>query len=487
VWAAAPRGGPARRPPPGLRMPGCCFAATAPLAVYAAGLLLCQSAAPLLPLPTGHQLQQDDGRRIRRPAWAGRLRTSWDEGRQPLPVLPNVTAIKIYNATRATGVYSHAPMLSYHRGLLLASWKNHNTTEDSPGQFVRWAWSSDGGASYSEPATLFPNVSDGSQGTLSVPNCSHTPAKERTAGCAHLFAEPTLVLGAAQHVYMAASLQQFCLYPYPWPGRRDVLLRRVSITSGQPPQLGPIFWLDGIPPSFEAVSARLGLVSLESMDAITRTDVAELSNPRQLPCVAGAKCEACVGSCQPLPPIMGAPAGKNQQKGCDIDYEGTRQSWIERTRYTVPGSQREILLYRNNHSKETAYFCFSTRAGPHEPWSEPAPSGIPDSTSNMNAGMLPDGRIFVLSNHATRATLVLSLSHDGYNFSHAYDIAACDRAPFSNPSQPNGCKRRNIHPGVGFGVCYPQGVVVPELGALFVIASVNPEDIWVLNIPLASI
>ena len=199
------------------------------------------------------------------------------------------------------------------------------------------------------------------------------------------------------------------------------------------------------------MSKRLGLVSLASMDATTRQDMEQLSNPRKLPCAAGAKCEACVGSCQPLPPIMGPP-GTGQNSGCDIDYGGSHQSWIERTRYSVPGSQREVLLYRNNHSKETAYFCFSARAGPHEPWSEPAPSGIPDSTSNMNAGTLPDGRVFLLSNPSTRATLVMSLSRDGYNFSHAYDIAACDRAPFSNPSQPNGCKRRNTDPGVGFGV-----------------------------------
>ena len=73
-----------------------------------------------------------------------------------------------------------------------------------------------------------------------------------------------------------------------------------------------------------------------------------------------------------------------------------------------------------------------------------------------------------------------------YNFSEAYDIASCERTTFSNPSQPDG-GGTHIHPGVGFGVCYPQGVVVPELGALFVIASVNPEDIWVLKIPLASL
>ena len=294
-----------------------------------------------------------------------------------------------------------------------------------------------------------------------------------------------MVLGAAKRVYMAASLQQFCLYPYPWPGRRNLLLRRVTISSGQP-VLGPIFWLDGIPPSFESVSKRLGILPLASMDATTRNDIAELSNPAMLPCASGAKCEACVGSCQPLPPMMGAP-GTGQQKGCDIDYEGSQQSWIERTRYTVPGSQREVLLYRNNHSKDTAYFCFSTRAAPSESWSEPAPSGIPDSTSNMNAGALPDGRIFVLSNPSTRATLVMSLSEDGYNFSQAFDIASCSRAPFSNPAQPDGCKRRNTNPGAGYGVCYPQGVVVTELGVLFVAASVNPEDIWVIKVPLASL
>ena len=96
----------------------------------------------------------------RQPAWSSALRTSWDDGRNQLATVPNVTGVKVYNATASRGLYSHAPMISYHDGLMLVSWKNHNTSEDSPGQFVRWAWSKDGGATYSEPATLFPNVSD---------------------------------------------------------------------------------------------------------------------------------------------------------------------------------------------------------------------------------------------------------------------------------------------------------------------------------------
>ena len=259
---------------------------------------------------------------------------------------------------------------------------------------MRWAWSSDGGVTFSEPATLFPNVSDGSEGSLSAPNCSHTPGHENTTSCAHLFAEPTLVLGSAKHVYMAASLRQFCLYPYPWQGRRDVLLRRVSISQQKPPELGPIFWLDGIPPGFEAVSERQRIVSLASMDATTQRDFAQLSDANVLPCGPGAKCEACVNGCQQLstidppgPPGLRPPAG--QKIGCDIDYEGSGQSWIERTRYSVPASHSDVLLYRSKRvlggNQSGQFFCFSTRDDPTAAWSQPAPSGTHSGEHTVRA------------------------------------------------------------------------------------------------------
>ena len=87
------------------------------------------------------------GRSASRPTGA----PAWGPGLRPSspPILPNVTVVtgvNVYNATVASGTYSHAPMISYHGGVLLVSWKNHNSSEDSPGQWVRWAWSSDGGA-----------------------------------------------------------------------------------------------------------------------------------------------------------------------------------------------------------------------------------------------------------------------------------------------------------------------------------------------------
>ena len=103
-----------------------------------------------------------------------------------------------------------------------------------------------------------------------------------------------------------------------------------------------------------------------------------------------------------------------------------------------------MLLYRNN--KTMHYLCFAERSGTAADWSEPAPVAFPDSGSNINAGTLPDGRVFVLSNLRSRQQLVLSLSRDGYSFDVALDVAACTRAPFSSATQPDGCRRRNPGP-----------------------------------------
>ena len=89
-------------------------------AVAASQLLqLCLAGTPFTAAAGGQQRP--------RPAWTPELRSHWDNGcptvhpcnrtAHPLPILPNVTGVKVYNATRATGVYSHAPMLSYHDGL----------------------------------------------------------------------------------------------------------------------------------------------------------------------------------------------------------------------------------------------------------------------------------------------------------------------------------------------------------------------------------
>ena len=92
-----------------------------------------------------------------------------------------------------------APMLTYHDGQFLASWKNSPVDEDQPGQRVLFSQSKDGvtwsGTNGSN--ILFPNMSTG-------------------ANPAALFAEPALYING--RTYAAASPLQFCLYPCSYPG-----------------------------------------------------------------------------------------------------------------------------------------------------------------------------------------------------------------------------------------------------------------------------
>lgn len=77
-----------------------------------------------------------------------------------------------------------------------------------------------------------------------------------------------------------------------------------------------------------------------------------------------------------------------------------------------------------------------------------------------------------------RDPLVLSLSSDGYAFDKAFVAVSCHLEPVSS------CKRRN--PGGGSpGPQYPQGLVHGD--HIYVIMSMNKEDIWVTEIPLASL
>ena len=69
---------------------------------------------------------------------------------------------------------------------------------------------------------------------------------------------------------------------------------------------------------------------------------------------------------------------------------------------SVPGTSADVLLYRNkpktllpldNHTLWSSY-----RTAPGEPWLGPFKTNITDDTSNIHAGTLPDGRVFLVSN-----------------------------------------------------------------------------------------
>ena len=423
-----------------------------------------------------------------------------------MPVVQHTAAVKIYNASSDWtdakvangsffGVYSHAPMIGFFDGFFVASWKNaalqhdipgvgHPSSEDTPGQRILWSYASaEAPLKYSAPAILFPNVSSGDQVCRKWQKGAAPRSTYLSPGCAHLFAEPTVVIHG--HIYAAASLRQFCLWPLD-PVNEDgiyLLLRRISLRTGAKPKLGQIFWAKHPGDAWAATNARLGIQTLSQMDAETQSDVASLLGGER-PCEANAtKCEYCVGGCQDLRAVAA--------KSAECTPEDLGGPWIERTHWTVPShaagnaTSTDILLYRASGP----YLCFSQRDYGGE-WSALRKTRLMGVHSNINAGSLPDGRVYLLHNPvagpAERDPLVLSLSSDGYTFDKAYVALSCRLRPVTRPGgQANGCKRRNPGGDGSPGPQYPQGLV--HGGSLYVIMSVNKEDIWVEQIPLSSL
>ena len=110
--------------------------------------------------------------------------------------------------------------------------------------------------------------------------------------------------------------------------------------------------------------------------------------------------------------------------------------------------------------------------------------------SNLNAGTLPDGRVYLVSNPcpnltevgARRDPLVVATSADGLRFDRAVAVMSC--------AALGGCEARYSGSSKNPGPSYPQAVAVtapPELAALYVVATNNKEDVVVTRVPWAAL
>jgi hypothetical protein len=380
-----------------------------------------------------------------------------------LKQVPGFEPTRVYKATPELGGYNHAAMMLFYQGQMLLTWKNSPRNEDQAGQRVLYSQSLNGVDWTPTDGTniMFPNVS-----TNSNP--------------AHLFAEPPVVLNG--HMYAAASPTQFCLWPDQY--QPVLLMRRVYTESFH--NLGPVFWASStIPPGFEPVSASLGIVTIDQMDAETQRDIALLTpHSRTLPCHADLekdgtnKCEACDGGCQDW----------NATSGLNLSNERTH--YIVRDERS-PTGLTDVLLYR---SRVHQLYASTRVGGAGYEWSDIEETAIPDIDSNINTGTLPDGRTFLVSNAVPNAPirdpLTIATSRDGQTFDRvAVAISCTELLPGGNstdpcyPSIPGGAKEP--------GPSYPQAVVVDGWdgwnNGLYIVTTNNKEDVWVIRLPFENI
>ena len=165
----------------------------------------------------------------------------------------------------------------------------------------------------------------------------------------------------------------------------------------------------------------------------------------------------------------------------NIASDGHRLS--EPTVYRKPDGNL-VRLARDEYLSHRIYASISYDEGKN--WEIAQPTNIPDSPSRSVSGNLPNGLIYLIGNqvsepfdkaktvvHYRRDPLVISTSRDGITF----DWAASIRTGKPETRYPG------LHKGPGFQ--YPSAVVVDD--KLWVVYSINKEDMSISSIPLSKL
>jgi hypothetical protein len=382
-----------------------------------------------------------------------------------IPLAANVTAVNIFRVVPPFGTFNTIPRVDFHERQFLVSWQNKyltNTSLPITSIFnIYYSQSMDGETWTPTDGTniLFPSL----MFTGNNPPYSATLAPA-----------PTLHINGSFYAACTVAFS-FSLYPDPYQNLSVLLLRQIN-TPGLD-NFGQMFWAwDSIPAGFENASKQYNIVPVSQMDAQTQADIATLSNWSVLPCGSAStgtlKCEACVNGClqsMTLPDVTGLPS-----------------------HYQVPNSASDMILYSSTAGKD--YISASTRASPSSTWSTPVVTTFPDANQNRDAGVLSDGRIFVVANSMTNLfklvdPLYVSTSVDGYTFNQTTTITSCSLPYFTASDQPSGCFPRYNTFDVSFGTHTPDATMVTASGfeGLWVTFSLNTEDIWLIRVPVASI
>jgi hypothetical protein len=376
--------------------------------------------------------------------WVGEIHPETSTlGLQQLNCVQRAT---LYQASEQGDSFSHHGYITHHEGILFASWSNHRRDEDAPGQRVCFSVSSDGGHNWQSPAELFPARdrikvradADGRVDRVVIPN-GFAPVGDRLYAVAevHLLGEskefaPPEGLGQAKNIIKRKFLTR------PGPGR-------LARSLGPEGQLGPVFWLVGDPPE-----PKPGF-----------PDYPAASDP------------AFSGTAQAIRNYLGRP---ENLPTWEFVNQSTRTWSSDGHRLCEPTQCWNVhdeiwaRLWRDaSRGSGVQYQQVST--DDRRTWRAPEPSEFPDAYSRAAAGNLPDGTAYVVNNPGTdRDPLVLSLADDGLNFDRHILIAS--QAP---PMRYKGVAKNP-------GYQYPRAAVSDEM--LFVIYSVNKEDVEVAAIPL---
>jgi len=356
--------------------------------------------------------------------------------------LENIETFSLYTALPETGTFSHHSHLARYKETLFATWDNQVNDENGSGQRGLMRRSSDGGMTWSPFEELFP------------PHDRQVAASEAFIGTRFQTSNGFAIIDDI--LYAVTDVAE-------WTGSSIEEKKRVGIGTlcrsvGEDGSLGEIFWLeenapDPVPgfPSYPAGD----LVIIEKFNNYFWQPGNEIQLDFNTPKPVSDDNHRLT---EPVPSYRLA------------DGTCVRLFRDMGSRDAVTQKEKEDSKSRRN------YASFSFDDGKN--WTVPTRTSFPDACARSNAGKLPDGQVYVINNIIPmnpgglggRSMLGISLSKDGLNF----DRVAIIR--FTPPPLRYPGLEKTI------GYQYPHSVVADS--DLWVMYSINKEDIQVTRIPL---
>ena len=359
--------------------------------------------------------------------------------------LNELRTTELLHATPETGTFNHHGFLAYHKGVLFASWDTQARDENISGQHGVFRYSSDKGATWSDAATLFPPLAD------NVPRSEAKQPHNR-----YQTSQGFVEIGRRLYAVTCVNGRR------PSGGGGRIWIGWLAREVQKDGTLGQIFWLSDKAPAPEPGYPAYPAGDPELVASINSF----FKKPANLPqLIFGAEARLPVSDdehnlVEPNQPWRLA--------------DGT---WVRLYRDAGSIHTKDVPETEESKSRRM-YAAFSFDDG--KTWTTPTRTSFPDTSARSNAGQLPDGQVYVINNPLPmspktggRSLLAISLSRDGLTFDRMAVIRFV--AP---PLRYKGYAKT-------IGYQYPHSVVAGE--HLWVIYSINKEDIEVARIPLAEL
>ncbi len=384
------------------------------------------------------------------PMWEAKMPTADQAKAVGFPVLKEASHFDVWKpADLASGSYNHYACLIFHGGLFYAMWANHPLGEGCPGQRILFSTSKDA-KSWSPPAVLFsppgPVLAKGESGMNITPD---------------RWVEVDGKLYAVVYVHG----EGFGRYPITCRlAQNGTVLYDAVLLS----ELG-----EGTPlPAF---------MPEPLIDPALGTGIRQWYQDK------GAISWWASSDSRSMISWWAQPDVKNISSQA-IDKANLIEMFSYRSDHGVVAFARDYSSQATKGARKSSNRVYVIFENPRGGWYAARPTNIPDSHSRGEAVRLDDGRVLLVGNqtaqafdkglYRTRDPLTLAVSPDGEVFTRAYALRSAGDTPLKRrfPGLP-GCGP------AGYG--YPSMIV--QDGTVYVLYSINKEDIAVSIVPLASL